>query len=82
MEEMSQKGHTGCLFVQVKKIRKPFSTGKGTIRGKELGEQKIKARWQEYTEDLYTNKSQHQETRAEKIVAKSLAFRRKKLSGP
>uniref|UniRef100_W5NH99 Endonuclease/exonuclease/phosphatase domain-containing protein n=1 Tax=Lepisosteus oculatus TaxID=7918 RepID=W5NH99_LEPOC len=61
MEEDCQKGHTRNLFAQVKKIRTSFTARKGAIKDKNgkvlTGQQGIRSRWREYTEELYASTS-------------------------
>uniref|UniRef100_W5MT28 Reverse transcriptase domain-containing protein n=1 Tax=Lepisosteus oculatus TaxID=7918 RepID=W5MT28_LEPOC len=60
MEEDCQK-HTRNLFAQVKKILTSFTVRKGAINDKNrkvlTGQQCIRSRWREYTEELYTSTS-------------------------
>ncbi|MBN3319772.1 CFDP2 protein, partial [Atractosteus spatula] len=59
MEEDCRKGHTRNLFAQVKKIRTSFTAHKGAIKDKNgkvlTGQQCIRSRWREYTEELYAS---------------------------
>uniref|UniRef100_W5MYU0 Reverse transcriptase domain-containing protein n=1 Tax=Lepisosteus oculatus TaxID=7918 RepID=W5MYU0_LEPOC len=61
MEEDCRKGHTRNLFAPVKKIRTYFTARKGAIKDKNrkvlTGQQCIRSRWREYTEELYASTS-------------------------
>ena len=56
-EELNQKGKTREFFREIKMITGSFSPRRGTLRstsGKTLsGDEEVKKRWKEYTEQLY-----------------------------
>ena len=61
IEENNRRGKTRALFKKTGDIKGTFHAKIGTIKdrnGKELIEaEKIKKRWQEYTEELYKKRS-------------------------
>lgn len=78
IEEASRKGHTRALYAQVKNVRSPFCSRKGTIKdkeGKELNDQsKIRERWREYADDLFSPRYQPQETSENKYTELELCI--------
>lgn len=61
LEEDCQNGHTRDLFAQVRKFQTPFTACKVMIKDKNgrvlTDQQGIRARWQEYTGELYASTS-------------------------